>query len=184
MNSPFREPSRARGLQYRLHDRTLPGTPDLVFRRFGAVCLVHGCFWHRHAACPYATTPSTREGFWRAIRCEHRTGPTQPTRTARRWVASRDVVGIRLAQAGCGGRRGTTGALAPRKLPGVRHESAHVTRAGLSPRTMTTMARSMPTGRRSTVHQCEHVTIAPQPVRPHLTTSSNGKTAANDTAFA
>ena len=56
----------ARGLRYRLHDRKLPGTPDLVFRRFGAVCFVHGCFWHRHAGCHYATIPATRTEFWLA----------------------------------------------------------------------------------------------------------------------
>ena len=62
----LRRTLHARGLRYRLHDRALPGTPDLVFRRFGAVCFVHGCFWHRHAGCPYATTPATREDFWQA----------------------------------------------------------------------------------------------------------------------
>ena len=62
----LRRAVHARGLRYRLHDRRLPGTPDLVFRRFGAVCFVHGCFWHRHAGCPYTTTPTTREGFWQA----------------------------------------------------------------------------------------------------------------------
>ena len=61
----LRRALHARGLRYRLHDRKLPGTPDLVFRRFGAVCFVHGCFWHRHAGCPYATTPATREQFWK-----------------------------------------------------------------------------------------------------------------------
>lgn len=60
----LRQALHARGLRYRLHDRKLPGTPDLVFRRFGAVCFVHGCFWHRHAGCPYATTPATRTEFW------------------------------------------------------------------------------------------------------------------------
>jgi DNA mismatch endonuclease (patch repair protein) len=62
----LRRTLHARGLRYRLHDRTLPGTPDLVFRRFGAVCFVHGCFWHRHDGCPYATTPATREEFWQS----------------------------------------------------------------------------------------------------------------------
>ena len=60
----FRRALHARGLRYRLHDRYLPGTPDLVFRRFRAVCFVHGCFWHRHDGCPYATTPTTRAEFW------------------------------------------------------------------------------------------------------------------------
>ena len=62
----LRRAVHARGLRFRLHDRRLPGTPDLVFRRFRAVCLVHGCFWHRHSGCPYATTPSTRREFWQA----------------------------------------------------------------------------------------------------------------------
>ena len=56
----------ARGLRYRVHVRTLPGTPDLVFARFRAVCFVHGCFWHRHSACRYATTPATSQEFWKA----------------------------------------------------------------------------------------------------------------------
>ena len=54
----------ARGLRFRLHDRKLPGTPDIIFRRFQAVCFVHGCFWHRHTGCPYATNPATRPDFW------------------------------------------------------------------------------------------------------------------------
>lgn len=54
-----------RGLRYRLHDKRLPGRPDLVFRQFSAVCLVHGCFWHRHAGCRYADTPATRTEFWK-----------------------------------------------------------------------------------------------------------------------
>ena len=62
----LRRALHARGLRYRLHDRMLPGTPDLVFRRFGAVCFVHGCFWHRHQECPYATVPATRPDFWKA----------------------------------------------------------------------------------------------------------------------
>ena len=62
----LRRALHARGLRYRLHDRKLPGTPDLVFRRFRAVCFVHGCFWHRHVGCRYTTTPATRQEFWQA----------------------------------------------------------------------------------------------------------------------
>jgi DNA mismatch endonuclease (patch repair protein) len=54
----------AAGLRFRLHDRTLPGTPDLVFPRWRAVLFAHGCFWHGHD-CPLFRWPSTREGFWR-----------------------------------------------------------------------------------------------------------------------
>lgn len=62
----LRRALHARGLRYRLHDRRLPGRPDIVFPRFRAACFVHGCFWHRHAGCSYATTPATRAAFWSA----------------------------------------------------------------------------------------------------------------------
>ena len=53
-----------RGFRYRLHVRNLPGTPDLVFRRYNAVCFVHGCFWHHHEGCKLATIPATRTDYW------------------------------------------------------------------------------------------------------------------------
>ena len=53
-----------RGFRFRLHCRTLPGTPDIVLRRYGTVVLVHGCFWHRHAGCRRATTPNTHRDYW------------------------------------------------------------------------------------------------------------------------
>ena len=61
----LRRALHARGVRYRLHDGMLPGKPDLVLRRFEAVCFVHGCFWHRHVGCSYTTDPSTRPDFWR-----------------------------------------------------------------------------------------------------------------------
>jgi len=51
------------GFRYRLNDRNLPGSPDLVFPKYKAVIFVHGCFWHRHG-CRHTTTPSTRKDFW------------------------------------------------------------------------------------------------------------------------
>lgn len=51
------------GFRYRLHDKKLPGSPDLVFPKHKAVIFVHGCFWHRHG-CKQTTTPSTRKDFW------------------------------------------------------------------------------------------------------------------------
>lgn len=56
----------AKGLRYRLGGCSLPGKPDLVFSRQRKAVFVHGCFWHRHAKCRYATTPATREAFWQA----------------------------------------------------------------------------------------------------------------------
>ena len=62
----LRRALHAHGFRFRLHVRGLPGTPDLVLRRYRAVCFVHGCFWHRHEGCSYATTPATRPEFWQA----------------------------------------------------------------------------------------------------------------------
>ncbi len=52
------------GFRYRLHLKTLPGRPDLVFKRYGLALFVHGCFWHRHAGCPLARIPKSRVEFW------------------------------------------------------------------------------------------------------------------------
>lgn len=51
------------GFRYRLNDKKLPGSPDLVFPKHKAVIFVHGCFWHRHG-CKASTTPKTRLEFW------------------------------------------------------------------------------------------------------------------------
>lgn len=52
-----------RGYRFRLHQKDLPGRPDLVLRRFKAVIFVHGCFWHGHD-CPLFKLPETRREFW------------------------------------------------------------------------------------------------------------------------
>lgn len=54
------------GIRYRLHDRELPGSPDLVFRKRRKVIFVHGCFWHRHSdpTCKRARMPKSRQDFW------------------------------------------------------------------------------------------------------------------------
>ncbi|MDY7508154.1 very short patch repair endonuclease [Ralstonia wenshanensis] len=54
----------AQGFRYRLHVRGLPGSPDLVLPKYKAVIFVHGCFWHRHESCRYATTPKANGEFW------------------------------------------------------------------------------------------------------------------------
>ncbi len=51
------------GLRFRLH-ANLPGRPDLVFPKHRTAVFVHGCFWHRHNGCRYATTPATNMAFW------------------------------------------------------------------------------------------------------------------------
>lgn len=53
------------GYRFRLHRRDLPGTPDIVLPAYNNIVFVHGCFWHRHARCRDASTPSTRMRFWK-----------------------------------------------------------------------------------------------------------------------
>lgn len=52
------------GYRYRLHDGTLPGRPDIIFKSRKKVIFVHGCFWHRHKNCKRASVPSSRQDYW------------------------------------------------------------------------------------------------------------------------
>jgi len=52
-----------RGFRYRLHEKQLPGKPDLVFPKYKTVIHVNGCFWHGHD-CPRGKRPSTNTEFW------------------------------------------------------------------------------------------------------------------------
>ena len=52
------------GYRFRLHSKDLPGSPDIVLPKYKTVIFVHGCFWHRHQNCKYASTPKTRQEFW------------------------------------------------------------------------------------------------------------------------
>lgn len=52
------------GFRFRLHRKDLPGNPDIVLPKYSTVVFVHGCFWHRHAGCPRATTPAVNQEYW------------------------------------------------------------------------------------------------------------------------
>jgi DNA mismatch endonuclease (patch repair protein) len=52
------------GFRYRLHDKKLPGKPDLVLAKHNIVIFVNGCYWHRHKGCSKATSPKTNSAFW------------------------------------------------------------------------------------------------------------------------
>ncbi|MFZ2387098.1 MAG: very short patch repair endonuclease [Polaromonas sp.] len=54
------------GFRYRLHPRHLPGVPDLLLPKYHTVIFVHGCFWHQHPGCRYATMPKNNAEFWQA----------------------------------------------------------------------------------------------------------------------
>lgn len=61
------------GLRFRLAPRHLPGKPDLVLPRHRVAIFVHGCFWHSHAGCRFATVPATRTEFWTEKLASNRT---------------------------------------------------------------------------------------------------------------
>jgi DNA mismatch endonuclease (patch repair protein) len=52
-------------VRFTLHDRHLPGKPDIVVRSMKTAVFVHGCFWHRHRCRRGRSVPSTRPAFWR-----------------------------------------------------------------------------------------------------------------------
>lgn len=60
----LRRALHGRGFRYRIDDRRLPGSPDIVLPKWQTVLFVHGCYWHRHMGCPKATTPSSNAEFW------------------------------------------------------------------------------------------------------------------------
>jgi DNA mismatch endonuclease, patch repair protein len=54
----------ARGFRYLLHNKKLPGRPDIVLPKYKTIIFVHGCFWHGHNNCKYFTIPKTRTKWW------------------------------------------------------------------------------------------------------------------------
>ena len=54
----------AKGYRYKLHDKTLPGKPDLVLPKYKTVIFIHGCFWHGHEDCKYYLVPKTKTEWW------------------------------------------------------------------------------------------------------------------------
>jgi len=54
----------ANGFRYRIHDKRLPGNPDITLKRYNTVVFIHGCFWHGHEHCRYFVVPKTRTQWW------------------------------------------------------------------------------------------------------------------------
>lgn len=54
----------SRGFRFKLHDKTLPGRPDIVLPKYRTVIFVHGCFWHGHEGCRYFVVPKSRPEWW------------------------------------------------------------------------------------------------------------------------
>jgi DNA mismatch endonuclease (patch repair protein) len=54
----------AQGLRYKIHDKNLPGRPDMVFPKFKKVVCINGCFWHGHDGCNFFVIPQTKTEWW------------------------------------------------------------------------------------------------------------------------
>lgn len=54
----------SRGFRYRKNLKALPGTPDIVLKKYKTVIFVNGCFWHHHEGCKKARIPKTHTNFW------------------------------------------------------------------------------------------------------------------------
>ena len=54
----------SKGLRYRLHDKKLPGCPDIVLKKYKTAIFIDGCFWHGHEGCKYFKMPRSNEFFW------------------------------------------------------------------------------------------------------------------------
>ena len=56
----------SRGLRYRVNVKKLPGSPDIVLKKYGVAVFIDGCFWHGHKECKYYKLPLTNVDFWKA----------------------------------------------------------------------------------------------------------------------
>ena len=55
----------SKGLRYRINNRKLPGSPDIVLKKYKTVVFIDGCFWHGHKGCKYFKMPKSNVDFWR-----------------------------------------------------------------------------------------------------------------------
>lgn len=76
-----------RGFRFRLHNRKLPGSPDIVLPKYGVAIMVNGCFWHGHKGCRFATRPKSNVEFWetKIARNRHRDEVTSAHLEALGW---------------------------------------------------------------------------------------------------
>lgn len=60
----FRKALFHSGFRYIKNDKQMIGKPDIILPKYKTIIFVHGCFWHRHENCKYASSPSTNYDFW------------------------------------------------------------------------------------------------------------------------
>lgn len=54
----------ANGIRFLLHNKKLPGKPDLTLSKYKTLIFINGCFWHGHEGCRYFKLPKTRSEWW------------------------------------------------------------------------------------------------------------------------
>ena len=52
------------GFRFRLHNKNLPGKPDITLKKYNTVIFVNGCFWHQHKNCKRANIPKSNKEYW------------------------------------------------------------------------------------------------------------------------
>lgn len=52
------------GYEYKLHDKKLPGKPDIVIKEGRRLIFINGCFWHQHKGCERRALPKTNRSYW------------------------------------------------------------------------------------------------------------------------
>lgn len=52
------------GFRFRLHDKKLPGKPDIILPRYKTVIFMNGCFWHQHPGCRRSNLPKSNQEYW------------------------------------------------------------------------------------------------------------------------
>ena len=88
-----------RGLRFRVHVRSLPGRPDIVFTRARLAVFVDGCFWH--GCSEHGTLPKNNREWWRRSSPAPRSATNARTNCCGRRVAAPSPVGTRSRR--CGG---------------------------------------------------------------------------------
>lgn len=52
------------GYRFRIHDKKIFGKPDIALKRLNTLVFVHGCYWHSHKNCRFASVSKTNSSFW------------------------------------------------------------------------------------------------------------------------
>lgn len=73
-----------KGFRFRVCCRELPGSPDIVLKKYGAALFVHGCFWHQHKRCGQKRIPRTNRAYWKGKFMENRLRDRRKLRALRK----------------------------------------------------------------------------------------------------